>query len=72
MPDPDTGKIDPMVYLKDGFTLVLPTLSAGEQCQVQFVVAWSSPSREDGTDNPSTWFAVDRPPEEILSGAECL
>ena len=72
MPDPRTGKIDPVVYLKDGFRIVLPVLAAGEQCQVQFVVAWASLNKEEAEDDVSTWLAVDRRPEDILSGAGCL
>ena len=40
MPDPGTGKIDPVVYQENGFRVILPTLEAGDKCQVQFVVAW--------------------------------
>lgn len=76
--DPDTGKIDPVVYLENGFRLVLPMLEAGEQCQVQFVVAWSGKPSGDGDADAdadrnavSTWFAVDRRPEEILAGVGC-
>jgi len=74
--DRDTGKIDPVVYLENGFRLVLPMLKAGEQCQVQFVAAWSGKPSGDGDANTdrnaiSTWFAVDRSPEEILVGTGC-
>jgi len=74
-PDLGTGKIDPVVYQKNGFRLILPALKAGEQCQVQFVVAWSSKGDEIAearTDDRSTWRAVDRRPEDVMTGAGCL
>ena len=69
MPDTNTGKIDPVMYLEDGFRLVLPELNAGETCQVQFVAAWA-PKTDDG-ENASPWFAVDLAPEAVLAGAAC-
>ena len=68
-----TGKVDPVVYFPDGFRLILPALAAGEQCQVQFVAAWSSsPSAEAAESDASTWYAVDCPPEAILLATGCL
>ena len=61
-PDTKTGKIDPVVYLEDGFQIVLPALNVGETCQVQFVAAWA-PKTDDDRGNASPWFAVDLVPE---------
>lgn len=66
VPDIDTGKFDPVVYLENGFRIVLSPLESGEMCQVQFLVAWSS-----DVDNVFTWFVVDQSPEEILPGIGC-
>jgi hypothetical protein len=73
VPDVRTGEVDPVVYLPEGFRFVFPALAAGEQCQVQFVVAWSSfLSAEAAKGDASTWYAVDCSPEAILLGAGCL
>ena len=69
-PDAATGRIDPVVYLGDGFRLVLPELSADETCQVQFVVAWA-PNTGDERVDASTWYAVDQRPEDIVASAAC-
>ena len=74
VPDTDTGKFDPVIYLEDGFRIVLPTLEVGEMCQVQFLVAWASKAsggKAEDVGNYSTWYAVDESPEKILSGVGC-
>ena len=75
MPDPGTGKIDPVVYQENGFRIILPILEAGEKCQVQFVVAWSSRSDEIAeawANDRSTWRAVDRRPDDMMTSAGCV
>ena len=69
-PDIRNGRIDPTMYLEDGFRLVLPDLSAGETCQVQFVAAWAPNTDEAGAD-ACTWYAVDQNPKQVLLGAGC-
>ena len=70
IPDTRNGRIDPIVYEKDGFRIVLPELNADETCQVQFVAAWA-PKTDDEMIDASTWYAADQRPEDILSGAGC-
>jgi hypothetical protein len=51
----------------------LPSLEAGEQCQVHFALAWSPTGRdgEDGERSVATWLAVDQDAGSILEGAGC-
>lgn len=50
-------------YCSDGLLVSPPPIAVGEVVQVQFVAAWSpAPDTQS-----ATWFAVDLPPDQILS-----
>jgi hypothetical protein len=51
-------------YTERGLTVHTPDLLPGELCQVHFVIAWSI----DDPKEVATWYAADRPAEEILKG----
>jgi hypothetical protein len=56
-----TQRDGPVRHTETSLTVTLPSLHAGECCQVHFVVAWGA----DTVDDCSTWYAVEVPSQNL-------
>jgi hypothetical protein len=55
--------VTPVEYVDQGLILTFPGMIPGEQCEIQFVLAWSDLNTSE---EQATWLAVDVDPDKLI------